>query len=402
MLLFDHAITECPSLQNHSFNIINDYGKRISKQAIDKRFNNNAVKFINAIFKYYLEDQINSDPIPSQLKDQFSSIRIMDSTEFKLPSSLASSFPSYGGSGTNAGAQIQFEYDMLNGKIENLSLENVLVSDHTYASNNMGSMKANSLVIRDLGYFNIPAYKEIEDKNSFYISRLKPILNIYEKSEGKYKRLTHTSIIRKLRRSNSSYLDLDVFIGQAAKYPVRLVANLLEEKTRDNRLKKLKARRKNLTPLDKIASHLNLFVTNIDRKKTSSNEIYQLYKLRWQVELVFKTWKSILKIHKVRQMKPERLRCYLMSKLLWILISWDIHVCFSKSIFKAKNKPLSMYKSFGLIKQQAYVFKKIIHKPIDEMKQWMRMLYEALSNYCLKEDRKGRLLLIDLLKIKIA
>src|SRR5690606_36152620 len=187
-----------------------------------------------------------------------------------------------------------------------------LVSDHTYASNNMGSMKANSLVIRDLGYFNIPAYKEIEDKNSFYISRLKPILNIYEKSEGKYKRLTHTSIIRKLRRSNSSYLDLDVFIGQAAKYPVRLVANLLEEKTRDNRLKKLKARRKNLTPLDKIASHLNLFVTNIDRKKTSSNEIYQLYKLRWQVELVFKTWKSILKIHKVRQMKPERLRCYLM------------------------------------------------------------------------------------------
>ena len=38
-------------------------------------------------------------------------------------------------------------------------------------------------------------------------------------------------------------------------------------------------------------------VTNLDRDLFSPADIYQIYRLRWQVELLFKEWKSYCNLH---------------------------------------------------------------------------------------------------------
>lgn len=38
-------------------------------------------------------------------------------------------------------------------------------------------------------------------------------------------------------------------------------------------------------------------VTNLDRERFSPSDIYQIYRLRWQVELLFKEWKSYCNLH---------------------------------------------------------------------------------------------------------
>jgi len=53
----------------------------------------------------------------------------------------------------------------------------------------------------------------------------------------------------------------------------------------------------------------------------SAKEIISTYKLRWQIELIFKTWKSNLNIHKVKPVKQERMECQLIAKLIWILLN---------------------------------------------------------------------------------
>ncbi|MBA2593541.1 MAG: transposase [Gammaproteobacteria bacterium] len=41
-----------------------------------------------------------------------------------------------------------------------------------------------------------------------------------------------------------------------------------------------------------------VLVTNLDRNRFPPSDIYQIYRLRWQVELLFKEWKSYCNLHR--------------------------------------------------------------------------------------------------------
>ena len=69
---------------------------------------------------------------------------------------------------------------------------------------------------------------------------------------------------------------------------------------------------------------LNLFVTNVEAEKCDAEAIYELYTLRWQVELIFKTWKSVMQLHKIQAMNAVRLECVILVKLLWVMLNWSI------------------------------------------------------------------------------
>ena len=60
----------------------------------------------------------------------------------------------------------------------------------------------------------------------------------------------------------------------------------------------------------------SLFITNTSEGMLKTAEIIELYRLRWQIELVFKTWKSLLNVHKVKAVKKERLECHLIAKFI--------------------------------------------------------------------------------------
>lgn len=79
-----------------------------------------------------------------------------------------------------------------------------------------------------------------------------------------------------------------------------------------------------LTKQHRIRCRYNTFITNVDRQVLPMSMIRKIYYLRWQIELVFKTWKSFLNINKVKKVKKERLECQLLAKLLWVLLNWRI------------------------------------------------------------------------------
>ena len=64
---------------------------------------------------------------------------------------------------------------------------------------------------------------------------------------------------------------------------------------------------------------MNLFITNVKTGQLPLEAVLQLYWLRWQIELVFKTWKSIFNLHTVHSMKVERFKCVLYSRLFFYL-----------------------------------------------------------------------------------
>ena len=45
---------------------------------------------------------------------------------------------------------------------------------------------------------------------------------------------------------------------------------------------------------------MNVYITNTSLEGVPTNYVHSLYSLRWQIEILFKTWKSFLKLMNVK------------------------------------------------------------------------------------------------------
>ena len=399
MLLFDQLQYDQPSLQQHALSLSSDNDLHISKQGLDKRFNSNALLFIEKVFKNYLGHRLNCEGITTKLKDKYAAVRVMDSTEFKLPDSMAKDFPGYSASNALACAAIQFEFDVISKHITCLSVENAKVSDKAFADKQMDNIKAGELVLRDLGYYSINSYKAIEDRQAFYISRLKPQISIFVKNAaGDYKELALQALINLIKKSKEGCFDQTVYIGAESKKEVRLMAWVLDKSVQKKRLKKKHDKKGKTNNDDRLWSMLNVFITNVPVKEITAREAYDLYKIRWQIELMFKIWKSILKIHLARKMKAGRFKCYLYGKLLWVLLCWEITVVFEPVIWKQYQRLLSPYKCYALLKSKAARLSEILFTASKKLKEWLLSILYYFGDYGLKEHKKGKKNLVELIQ----
>ena len=62
------------------------------------------------------------------------------------------------------------------------------------------------------------------------------------------------------------------------------------------------------------------FITNVPAALWSMEVVGTIYRLRWQVELVFKNWKSLFQINVLKGTRPERILCLIYGRLIVILV----------------------------------------------------------------------------------
>jgi hypothetical protein len=81
-------------------------------------------------------------------------------------------------------------------------------------------------------------------------------------------------------------------------------------------------------------------ITNIPQELLSLEEAFVLTRVRWQIELLFKLWKSHGRVDAWRTTNPERILCEVYAKLLALVCQhWLIAGCGwsdpERSLFKA-------------------------------------------------------------------
>lgn len=372
-----------PTLTTYSIDLASQGLRKVSKQAVDKRFNVNTKEMLYTLLSKIMHQQFNSRNINSNIAtNRFSDIQIMDSTEFRLSKRTKDAYPGYGGAGRESIMQLQFEYQLISKRVTHFSVESALKSDFKVGMSNLDCIKPNTLLLRDLAYVGNEYFKALSEKNLYFISKAKSQWNFYIHQDGVYKRLTTKAIIARLQSQKDRYLDLEVFMGDRVKVPVRLIANLLSEEQKAKRLKKKTANRKlGKDALESIG--LNLFVTNVEKEKCSSDEIYQLYRLRWQIELMFKAWKSVMKFNQLHAMNAIRLECTVLIKFIWVMINWNI----LKVIEVTNDKEVSFHKLCQtLMSPSMSITKEIINVP-DKIIQWFIYLC-TFANVHSKEYKK--------------
>ena len=107
-------------------------------------------------------------------------------------------------------------------------------------------------------------------------------------------------------------------------YSVRLVAirksSQAIEKTVRALHKEARRKGKQLKNETLKAANFIFVVTDLTQKEMSCSQVLELYRMRWQIELVFKRLKSILGFDRLRAKDDKLCQTYLLGKILGALV----------------------------------------------------------------------------------
>jgi len=147
-----------------------------------------------------------------------------------------------------------------------------------------------------------------------------------------------------------------------------------------------------------MVAGLNVYVTNIPWEWVPMEQVHELYTLRWQIEIVFKMWKSLFKIDHYRHVKQERLECQLYGKLIAIFLCSSTMFKMRQLLLMKKKRELSEYKAIYMIKDYFLLFQ-TIQKDNQKLSKILLRLFNLLQQNGRKSHRYEKKTVFDILGV---
>jgi hypothetical protein len=403
-LLFDAVSENTKSLNAQAINTNGKYNVEISKQGIDQRYTPSGVEFIQALCGKLLKEQFNNS-IESGWLSVFKRVLIKDSTKFDVSGNLAKQLPGSGGAASKAGVCIQYEFDLKSGEVNDLSIGSSNCNDTTDTRATIAKVKEGDLIIRDLGYSVLSCFTVINQKKAFYISRLRTSILVYEMKGNEFIELDFCKLHKMMKRLNIIRVEKQVFIGRVEKIPVRLIIELMPEVEVNKRKRNTKANNKKRGHVTSgkfmNRAPFNLYITNIDDTVLAPDVITKIYRLRWQVELIFKTWKSVFGIDNNNSMKYDRLMCLLNVRLLLILINWELFMHKRWQLYETKGKLLSITKCFKTLQEHSKELRHILTNNCHKLINWIEMIAKIFESHHWLEKKKNKIGFVEIMTLNV-
>ena len=295
-----------------------DLDVEISPQGIDARINPYSVVFLRELFGQAIETFKNDTPLPLAVLQQFTAVNLLDSSVLTLPENMSAEYPGCGGDGPPASLKVQLVFEFLYGNLQQVVLQAGREPDQAYRDYLKG-IPAGSLTIADLGYFAVAAFGESAAQGAYFLSRYLFGTQLWT-PDGE-----QIDLLRVLQATPTSPVEMPVLLGAKQQQPCRLVAARCPQEVADRRRQKAiaNAKRKGRTLSADYLALLNWtsFVTNVPGEKLSVAQVPLLYRLRWQIELVFKLWKSYCSLARIAGMRKERVLTELYAKMIGIVLT---------------------------------------------------------------------------------
>jgi hypothetical protein len=291
-------------------------GMTLSTQGLDKRFTAKAAYLLDSLLAEAVQQMIYAEPRNRSILSRFNGVYVSDSTVVSLPEALARMFQGNNGE-TDAAAKVAVQWDLNSGGL------GLWLSDGTVHDQRTGPMAIaatlpeGALRLNDLGFFNLTTFAEDIDQGRYFLSRYKTGTLVYEETG------VELDLANALRRHRQSVRDLPIQLGQK-RLPCRLIALPVSPQQlgkRRQRLREIARKRHQPTSQRSLAlADWTLYVTNIPSELLTPHEAAILAGTRWQIECLFKLWKSDGQLASSRSQNPQRVLCEFYAKLLACLI----------------------------------------------------------------------------------
>ena len=264
----------------------------LSKQGVWKRINSCFAGFVllvlNEVFEKHIKQTSKKIKTDGVLKN-YGQILIQDSTILMLPDCLNKIFPgNYSKGKIKSLLKIQLTIDARKNKIVDYQLTSYSKNDQSMSDSMIALAAKEDMVIRDLGYFSLGVFAKLIDKGVALISRIKPGVQLFDT-----KTKQPINLLKLLK--NKCQADLEVLVGKEFKLKMRLVALQLPEDITNEKIRKAKHNRNKRLNHSKEYYQLlryNIYITSESKEKISTPKVAAIYRLRWRIETIFKSWKS--------------------------------------------------------------------------------------------------------------
>jgi hypothetical protein len=199
------------------------------------------------------------------------------------------------------------------------------------------------LWIFDLGFFNAAVLAAIANASSFFLSRLAASQLIFwtPQTEG---RLEGLDLDLLLGQSARELFEIEVVFGPKQEVRARLIIAPVPKEVANARRRRAReaARKQGRTPTQTTLNRCDwtLLLSNASAEQLPTSTAPEVYGVRWQVELVFKLFKSEAKLETTNAREKNRVKCEIYAKLIATLLFTQI----SRRVEEFALEPISPVK----------------------------------------------------------
>lgn len=367
----------------------------VTRQGIDQRFNAEAVEYVKASFAHITAATLDWSPVHPQaerLRAHFSALYLLDSTCFDCPETLKDLFPSCGGDGSAANVKVLLRYELITGRLEPLHVLEGKRSDQGQALTAAERLLEGQLQLQDKGFYDAKAWQAAQQRGAYLLMPLPHSISLWTATADPHEEQP-LDLATALEASVQNQIEWpELYLGKKGHRagPVRLVAFRLsaESAARHRQGLRESMRKQGRTPSAKalqLAGWL-LLVTNAPAQKLPSAMLSYLYRVRWQVELIFRQIKSVLRLDQTECEDPYRIQCEIWARLICAVLLFLWHAHASAECWLRHECEVSFEKLIRLMQHWGLTLARAFLTEPRELLELLRTIWKQI----LLNARKGR------------
>jgi hypothetical protein len=266
------------------------------------------------------------------------SIVLLDSSTFSLPNSAKGVFPAPRNNVAPAALKLHALYDLFGGIIQWFQM--TPATTHDRKAFPPFHHLVGSLVIFDLGYWDYQLLLDMIRSDVFFLCRVKSnaTIKIVEVIEGIAKTCIGKNVCSK--RLASFRGDIVECVGEIT---IRQTGESFHSRV--------------IGFWSREDGQYHWYITNL---KVSAIVIYPLYRLRWQLELLWKAWKSFLHLDEIQTADKNIILCVMLAGMCAGLLTGGIGIATISNEPEEKQVAFSVQKTAALFIRIGYDLFKVI------------------------------------------
>ena len=356
-------------------------GTAVSKVAIWKKINKYCLDFLKKVFGLVIQNKFSKNR-PLLETPLFKRIIVQDSTIIRLPQRLFEEFSGVAnGHSIVCNSRIQCVYDLVSEQFLSFSVDGYSKTDYEAAPELV--LEKGDLTLRDRGYLIADEIQRHIDQEADCIYRHKYKLALLDTQNEKT-----INLLGLLQ--NRKHVDMMVKLNNKDKTVIRLLATPVSKEIADERRRKAKKELKKTPPADYLELlGWSIFLTTVPKETADIGKVFGLYKLRWRIEIIFKSWKSNMSFSRIHNVSKIQLWVILWSRFIMIIICTQLIYTPCRAVVKANsNNDLSLIKVIHyLIRNLQKMI--LILKELMDKNQSHSQIYK-LAKYCSYDKRIKR------------
>lgn len=314
--------------------VAHSVGLTISPQGLEQRLNQKTATYLQELLQTIVAVKLKTKQQKLPSMSNFTYVFLEDSSIVTLDDTLKDVWKGAGGSSSQSSVKLQTRIDIKHGGLDGPHLSDGRLHDNKAAECH-ATVPQGALHLRDLGYWSLAAWETARKEGHYVLSRLKTSTQFWHEE-------TYYDCSSWCQQQEGDQFDVEILLGKTKKIPVRLLgirASADEAEERRRKLKRSAQKRGDTVSQKRLAlCDWTLIVTNVPAPLLSVRDALIWLGVRWQIELLFKLWKSVGEIDKSRSSKPWRQLCEFYAKLIAMTLQ---HWLFLPSIWHFPDRSLT-------------------------------------------------------------